>query len=108
MQATIKRGGNNVGNVRIIDFKGQYWLGLEFAEPTAEKGIKYTHVCYIPQTADVRDGFNAGSFTEADTLTFGTTDYLVIYREVFYGQATIPVDKLYLRRKAPTWPTNDV
>jgi len=75
-------------------------------------GFRYTHVMFVDKATDVRDAFNNGAqgatFDEVYIPDQNGTAFQVRFVErVSRGQA-VDVKKVYLDRKLPAWPTNNL
>ncbi len=109
----------DVAGVRIY-FKEDYTKGSEANEGAASGGgtalqsqWKWTHIAFMPQGPDVRDGYTGGNISQANADFIwvpnkNQSKYLVIFVErVNRGQATDYL-RVYLQRVIVPWPSNEV
>lgn len=90
------------------------WLHGDYGRYRMETGesqnstLRYTHLALMPAGTDVRDGF-------ADGLTGGIHDSLYVpdrsgtrFDVVFVEKQADGSRRVYLNRRLPPWPTNEV
>lgn len=72
---------------------------------------RWTHLLLVGNTVDVRDGYDASSYGEADTVYIPDADgtaFAVKFVEVCFLGHCSEHKRVYLDRKAPTWPSDDL
>jgi hypothetical protein len=74
-------------------------------------GFKFTHIALIPKGTDVRDMWDVGGPTNPDTIYVpdknGTGFTVRFIERAGIGTAS-EMRRVYLDRKVPTWPTNEL
>jgi hypothetical protein len=115
----IYRSGNSppaapdVAGVAIY-LTGNYERRMETGEGETVSAWRYTHVAAIPDATDVRDGTtaffnNAPAFQ--DTIYVpdkNGTAFIVRWVERKNRGSALAHKRVYLDRKAPTWPTSNL
>jgi hypothetical protein len=89
-----------------------YSLGLE-AEEGGTAAKKFTHVMDVAFRTDVRDAYDAGTVgATADTIYVpdknGTPFKVVFVEGHFPGSQDRSFKRVYLARKTPTWPSQQL
>jgi hypothetical protein len=78
-----------------------------------ELNLTWTHVALVDATLDIRDRYAGGSTVGAvQDIVYvpdqnGTPFYVIFIEMVNKGTANV-VKRVYLDRRAPTWPTNNL
>lgn len=74
-------------------------------------GFRWTHVAWMPKGTDIRDGYALGStggnFDRVYVPDKNGTAFVVRYVQKM-GFKQMEMRKVYLDRKLPTWPSNEV
>jgi hypothetical protein len=95
-----------VGNLRA-EFRAGF-----AARP--ESGHVYTHILLVPLDVDIRDSYAAGAFDAdhpADTVYIADqagTPFQVVFVERLERGAAFDHLRVYLNRRLPGWPTNQL
>lgn len=79
----------------------------------SEADLKYTHILLVDSTVDIRDDYEVSSpaTTDSDAVYIPDQDgtkFVVVFVEMIQRDQTSEHKRVYLRRTAPTWPTNEV
>jgi hypothetical protein len=88
------------------DFKGRMEQG-----ESEDKQFRYTHILLVDASTDIRDGFAAWSASGADTVYVpdkNGTAFRVVHVEITNPGGVGAARKVYLDRKLPPWPTNNL
>ncbi len=90
----------------LADFGGRMELG-----ESEDKQFRYTHVLLVDAGADIRDGFGAWASGGGDTVYIpdkNGTAFRVVHVEITSPGGAGAARRVYLDRKLPPWPTNNL
>jgi hypothetical protein len=89
---------------------GAYDDGLERAEAANE--LRYTHRLLVDESVDVRDDFQSFTVTGQRDLIYvpdaAGTPFEVVFVERPFRGFGLAVKRVFLNRRSPNWPTNDL
>lgn len=78
----------------------------------AVASLRFTHLMLVDTATDIRDDWNAGSVGANQDSVYipnkNGTQLVVVFVERVNKNALSDHKRVYLLRKLPTWPTNDV
>ncbi len=70
--------------------------------------FRWTHRMYLQDTTDVRDSFPAAPANSAYIPSKTGTQFLIVFVEVLNRNTPNQYKRVFLKRQAPTWPTDNI
>jgi hypothetical protein len=99
-----------VSGVKIL-LTGDYMRRMETGEGETSPAFRYTHVALTAIASDIRDPFGDWSVGVGDSLYVpdkNGTRFLVRKVDTPTIGSAVGQKRIYLDRKQPTWPTNNL
>jgi hypothetical protein len=98
----------------IGHLRAEFRTGLATGQGPSEIGQIYTHILLAHLAVDIRDAYDAGAFDvgePADTIYIpdqSGTPFQVVFVERLERGAAFDHLRVYLNRRLPAWPTNQL
>jgi hypothetical protein len=91
-----------------------YARGIESTDPTSVSGAMWTHILLVAATVDVRDGYEGElawdgmGWDHVWVPNQNGTRFRVVFVERVDRDTPADHKRVYLDRRQPAWPTNDL